>query len=70
MFEHSIRCTQLEEPVVEQILLQLENHELRILSRKYLRPDFPIDSEIIAKRLSMNANFTLLTKLTLNYDTY
>ncbi len=68
--EHELQLSSLEEPVIEAILAGLENKELRILSRKYLRPDFPIDSELISRRLSRDMNFTLQTKLTLTYDVF
>jgi hypothetical protein len=68
--DHSIRLSSLEEPEIEAVLLQLENHELRQLSRKYLRPEFPIDSRVIAQKLAMNMNFTLQTKLHFSYDSY
>lgn len=68
--EHELQLSSLEEPVIEAILAGLENKELRILSRKYLRPDFPIESELISRRLSRDMNFTLQTKLTLTYDVF
>lgn len=69
-FSHEIRLSSVEEPVAEQILAQLEPRELRILSRKYLAPNFPIESDRIARDLSRCAEFTLQTKVTLTYDSY
>jgi len=70
MFSHEIRLSSVEESVAEQILLQLEQRELRILSRKYLFPNYPIEPERIAHSLSRCAEFTLQTKLILTYDSY
>lgn len=70
MLQHEIRLSSLEEPEIQAVLLQLENRELRILSRMYLKPEFPIDSEVITRKLAANMEFTLMTKLTLTYDTF
>ncbi len=68
-WSNEIRLSSLEEPVIEAILQQLENRELRILARKYLGGQ---DSDVLvmARLLSLNLEFTLTTKVILNYDQY
>ena len=57
----------LEEKEIEAVLNQLELTELKRLEKIYLKAG-DRDSRIIARKLSQNLNFTLLTKIQLHYN--